>query len=394
MTEKEIQERLKNLNILIVSHTRATGLSQVLRDWLIPKTQEFIFVGHPLYPTKNSNSSMDVYEKGRLRKVYKSFFVFRSGILLYFKDAFVTVYYIFRVRDKVDIAIGVDNLNASILILLKKLKLIKKVIYHTVDYTPKRFSNKLLNNAYHGIDKFCCYHADMIWNSSGKMNRARIKSGMDKSRIAKTVITPDGSNFNYKKRLPISKINRKTVVYLGLLKEGWGLELLIKSFSDVLKKLPDANLLIIGGGPLLDSLKLITKKYKIENEITFTGFIEEHKEIDNLLRRAAIGVAPFKPMRASYKYYSDVGKPKVYLSAGLPVVITKVPEIARVIEKEKAGIVIKYDKNELAGAIITLLQDDLMYRRYRKNAIKLSKTYIWDNIFHKAFSETLSYFGY
>lgn len=391
MSEKEIQKRLENLNVAIVTHTRASGLSQFLRDWISTKTKKLIFIGHPLYPTKDSNSLMEIYEKGVLKKTYKSPFIFTSGILLYLKDAFYTCYFIIR-SGKIDLAVGVDNLNTSVLILLKKIGLIKKVIYHTVDYTPNRFSNTLLNNIYHALDRFCCYESDILWDSSSRMNEGRIKNGANKDKIAKSIVTPDGSNFDPKKRLPIADIDKKLVVFLGHLRERLGLELLIESFKDVVSAINGSKLLIIGDGPLFRSLKNLTNKLKISKNVVFTGFIEKHSDVDDKLRKAAVGIAMFEPVEDSFEYYSDAGKPKVYLAAGLPVVITKVPEIADEIDAKKAGFAIPYRKEELSKAIITLLKNDKLYEEYRQNAIELSKKYIWDSLFYETFSQTLEHF--
>lgn len=392
MKEKNTQEKLKDLNVLIATHTRTTGLSQVLKDWLLPKTKKLIFIGHPLYPTKEQDSWAETYSAGVLQKTYKSRFIFKSGVLLYFKDAFLTFYYVFRSRSKIDIGIGVDNLNTSVLILLRKLRIVDKVVYHTVDYAPVRFQNKILNNIYHALDRFCCYNADILWNSSGRMNEGRVKNGADKKRIVKTIITPDGSNFDSKKRLPISEIDRNLVVFVGHLRERLGLELLVSAFKDVVGSMPDAKLMIIGDGPLLDRLKKLADESKLSKNIVFTGFIEKHEDVDEKLRYAAIGIAVFEPVKNSYEYYSDAGKPKVYLAAGLPVIITRVPEIADEIAEKKAGIAIRYDRKELSDAIIKLLREDKVYPKYRQNAIELSKKYLWGNIFGSAFSDTLRYF--
>ncbi|MBI4089539.1 MAG: hypothetical protein HY424_02405, partial [Candidatus Levybacteria bacterium] len=232
MMEKEIQKSLRSLSVLIVTHERTTGLSQVLKNWLLHKTKRLVFIGHPLYPDKKSNSTMEIYNEGVLKKTYKSPFIFKSGVLLYIKDVFFTLYYVLKSKDIVDVAIGVDNLNTSVLLLLKKMNRVKKVVYHTVDYTPNRFDNKILNNIYHILDRWCCYNADIIWNSSGRINEGRVKNGAERKRIAKTIITPDGSNFDPKKRLEVSKIDRNLVAFVGHLRERLGLELLITAFAD------------------------------------------------------------------------------------------------------------------------------------------------------------------
>ena len=64
-----------------------------------------------------------------------------------------------------------------------------------------------------------------------------------------------------------------------------------------------------------------------------------------------MGIAPYVPDPNSFTWYADPGKPKVYLGCGIPVIITKVPEVAFEISKRKAGIAINYDSHELSEAI-------------------------------------------
>ena len=393
MAKKNLQKKLEKLTIVLATHSRATGFSQMLRNWLKDRVQTFVYIDHPLYPHQKENSLLAIYKNGVWQQKYQSRFLIKPGPLLYLKDAMMTIYYVFKSKEKFDLAIGVDNLNTLALLLLKKLKRIKKVVYHTVDYTPHRFSNRILNSIYHLIDRWCCYQADILWNSSGRMNQGRIKNGAKKDKIALTIITPDGSNFDPKKRLPLAKINRKMIVFLGHLRPGMGLEMLVESFVKVRQKVPEAKLTIIGDGPLMKKLKNISQQKKLSTSVIFTGFIKSHKKVDNILRKGAIGVALFEPIEDSIEYYSDVGKPKVYLSAGMPVVITKVPEIALEIDKKKAGIAVNYHQSDFVKAVVTLLENDSLYREYRKNAIKLSKKYLWDNIFTDAFSKTLELTG-
>jgi len=380
------------MTILLVTHSRATGFSQMLRNWLKDRVQTFVYIDHPLYPNPKINSFLAIYKNGVLRQNYQSRFLIKPGPFLYFKDVLMTIYYVFKSKEKFDLAIGVDNLNTLTLLLLKKLKRIKKVIYHTVDYTPHRFSNRILNFIYHFIDRWCCYHADILWNSSGRMNKGRIKNNAKKDKIALTIITPDGSNFDPKKRLPLAKINRKMIVFLGHLRPGMGLEMLLESFVKVRQKVPEAKLTIIGDGPLIKKLKEIRQQKNLSTSVTFTGFIKSHQDVDNILKKAAIGLAPFEPIKESIEYYSDVGKPKVYLAAGMPVVITKVPEIALEIDKKKAGIAVNCNKSDFANAMVTLLENDSLYKEYRRNAIELSKKYCWSKIFADALTKTLDYF--
>ncbi len=380
-----------NMNILFVMHTRVTHFLEVFRDYTSARCDRFTAIDHPLHPLPGTRSKLSVYRKKK--RVYHSELPRIPGpyALNFLKDFFLTIFWGIKTGIVYDMAIGANNVSALALLVLKRLGRVKHVVFMSIDYTPSRYDNPVLNWLYHWFDRICCYHVDIIWNSSGRMNEARIKNGVDSGRIARTVVMPDGSNFDPKKRLSITRIDRRKIIYCGHMRAVMGIELILETFKKLLEKVPDASLLLIGGGPELEKYKAYARALGLGKKAVFAGFLPRHEDVDNLVRTGAIGLALFAPDKSSYEYYSDVGKPKVYLAAGLPVIITRVPEIADIIEREQAGVVIGYNKEDLFNAMLLLLQSDAVYRRLRRNAIVLSRRYVWPNIFAATYKKTLKY---
>lgn len=380
---------LEEKNILFVSHTVIPLFLNVFRGFTSPKCNVFTAISHPLCPGPGAQSKLSIY-----RNTERQQYTVASGIpgpffLNFLKDYFLTVYWVIKTGLRYDIAFGTNNLNTLSLLALKKLGKVKKVVFINIDYTPNRYDSPLLNALYHWFDRICCYSADVLWNGSPRTNEARIRNGVDEKRIVPTVIIPDGSYFNENKRLPLSKIDRKRVMFLGSMRPVMGVELILDAFTEVQKAVPTARLLLIGGGPELEKYKRHAKVLGLGKSAVFTGFIVSHDDVDDLLRTGSIGLAPFVPDKKYYEFYSDVGKPKAYLAAGMPVIITRVPAIADEIEREKAGIVIGHNKKELTAAMLRLLRDKNEYEIFRKNAIRLSKKYIWSSVLAKAYKQTV-----
>lgn len=379
---------LKGANVLFVTHAYITIFSNLFRDFTSARCNTYTIIRHPLFPFKGTASKLFVYKKEKMQRHISISRIIGPYSLNFLKDFFLTIFWGLKTGIVYDIAFGTNNLNTLSLLALKKLGRVKKVVFVSIDYTPSRYENPVLNFLYHWFDRICCYHADIIWNSSRRMNEARVKNGVDPKKIVSTIVMPDGSNFDPKKRLPINKIDRKKLIFLGGMRPITGAKLILESFKDVIKEVPDVTLLLIGGGPKLEEYKKLAQALELGKHVSFTGFIERHEDVDDLLCTGAIGLAPFVSDKSSYEYYSDAGKPKAYLAAGMPVIITRVPEIADEIEKERAGIVIEYSKIELTNALVTLLKDDKKYKEFRENAVKLSKKYIWSNIFNEAYKQT------
>ncbi len=381
---------LKDKKIVLVTHSLSTGPPQELKVFLYDKVKNLLYISHPFSYCKDIRSSMEFYESGVMVRENFARPIKCPEIVFYIKDVVLTVLYTLRTRIRYDIYIGADNLNAFAGLILRKMGKVNRVIFYTIDYVPKRFKNVLLNKIYHLIDRICCYHCDCVWNISHKISEGRFANGVSKLKSVPQIVVPNGSNFNEIKRLPIEKINRHHIAFMGHLRENQGVELILKAFPDILRRIPLARLQIIGTGPLESGLKELANRIGIGDKINFTGFIKDHSELEALLTSCAIGVAPYVPSPHSFTYFADPGKPKTYLAAGLPVIITNVPSIALEIDAKRAGILIDFDEGQLVKAIETLLTDDVLYKEYRENAIAFGSSFDWNNIFREAFNKTFT----
>ena len=162
-------DQISKLKVIIVSHTYTTGAPQKLREFLIEKVEKLVFIGHPFYYCEDIRSSIEIYSGGEL-KSHKFFFkLFRSEPLLYIKDFILTPWWALKSKTRFDMYVGVDPLNALVGLLLRKIKIVKKVIFYTIDYSPVRFENKILNSIYDRMEKICVYNSDIVWNLSSDM---------------------------------------------------------------------------------------------------------------------------------------------------------------------------------------------------------------------------------
>lgn len=380
--------KLKDFSFVLVTHIYTTGPPLRFAEYLQREVGNFILIGHPFSYARDKRSFLRIYIQGKL--TYERKFVNWSGheLSFYFKDIFLTLWWVLKYAPRVDYFVGVDSLNFFAGYILKKLRKVKKIVFYTMDYVPNRFSNRLLNFLYHYLDTFAVIKSDKAWNLSALMVGEREKKGVSDRYRAKQIVVPVGTRI-VKRLLPLEKIDRYKIVFLGHLREGQGVELLINAMPEVIKKAKQAHLVIIGGGPLEDRLKRIVQEKKINKYIKFTGFVKEYSEVEEILKDAAVAVAPYVDDDKTYTRYTDPTKPKDYIACGIPVIITKVPQVAYEIEKNKCGFAIGYNKQELVNATIKLLTDDQMLFEFRKNSIIMAKKYTWNKIFDKAINDTI-----
>jgi glycosyltransferase involved in cell wall biosynthesis len=182
-----------------------------------------------------------------------------------------------------------------------------------------------------------------------------------------------------------TKVRKNLLVFLGILSKDQGIENLIKAMPKILNKNPDVKLRIIGSGNEMENIKKLSKYLDIDKNVEFLGFIKENREVDKLLQECKVGIAPYLLSKNSFKYYTDPGKIKTYLGAGLPIVMSDISNIAKVIRDRKAGIIINDKIDEIAQAVNSIFSNVREYDKLQKNAFALSKEYSWKNIFNKAF---------
>ncbi len=372
----------KNVNVVIATHVFATGPSQELEEYLQRKVKTLMFIGHPFSYAQDVQSFYEIYKKGKLSKKEKGRIWSLPEPVMYLKDFAYTIFWVFKSKEQLELFVGVDPLNALAGVLLNKIGRVRTVIMYTIDYVPQRFSNRLLNRLYHQIDSYCVKKCQKIWNLSPRMAEERTKKNVLKDD--RQIVVPIGVNFDRIKRLPFKEINRKWIAYMGHLRKGQGLELIVETLPRVVKEIPDVQLLIIGTGELENSLKKRIAELGINKNVEFKGFIKDHKNVENMLTKCAVGLAVYEPSPDSMTQYTDPSKPKQFMACGLPVIITAVPWVAEEIEKKHMGLVIKYNENALAEAVIKLLKDDKLYIESRENAINFASTLNWDKIFDNA----------
>jgi len=384
---KNLKEKLKNTSVVIVSHTHVTGPPHFLEQFLKEKVKNLVFIGHPFFYSQDIRSFFRQHKKGKLIKEKYAYPLKLPGALYYLKDVFYTFYWLIFLPTT-DLFIGVDNLNACCGLLLKKLGKTKKVVFYTIDYVPQRSPNRFFNSFYHLLDRLAVKYSDVVWNLSPIMISEREKRGIEKKFRKKQLTVPIGASLVIKPK-PFSKINRFEIAYLGHVIKRQGVQLVILALPEIVKKIPKVKLVVIGGGAYIPRLKQLAKNLKVLDKIEFTGYVKDHGEVEKRLSLSSIAVAPYVDSEDNFVRYTDPGKVKDYLAAGLPVVITKVPRIAWELEEKRCGMAVNYDKKELAEAVIKILSNEDLLKIYRKDAHQLAKEYDWNLIFSRALKQIL-----
>lgn len=139
--------------------------------------------------------------------------------------------------------------------------------------------------------------------------------------------------------------------------------LTILAFNEVLKKIPEAKLVMIGkdgGGELFEACIILAKALRIERHIDFKGVLE-HDEVLKEMQNARIFVqhSLTTPLTGDKE-----GTPVALMEAmasGLPIISTRHSGIAELITHRKNGLLVEeYDYMGMADCMVELARNNSM----------------------------------
>lgn len=357
-----------------------------LKKWLLKeKFPYFLWIAHPLmYHSRLQGRHFEIHVDGNPTGGKSNSIRREATLVQYVKDFLLTIYWTIRTGQKYDVFIGFDNLNAFAGWVLKQLGVTRKCVFYVVDYSPLRFENKLLNWIYHRIESFCAIHCDETWNLSERMITARETfKGLKPEQCGIQKIAPMGIWHDDMPSVPAKDVKYRQLVYMGAITKKQGIQFVLEAIPKIVARIPDFTFLVIGDGEYLDELKAQVDRLGICERVHFTGFIQDHHEIDRLVAESGLAVALYErgDLLRNFTYYTDPGKIKVYLGAGVPVLVTDVPHNAKEIEESHCGRIVTTEPDSIAQAVVSLMRDQDELALYRKNALAYSLRYKWEAIF-------------
>jgi len=129
-----------------------------------------------------------------------------------------------------------------------------------------------------------------------------------------------------------------------------GIEVFLKAASIVHKRLPSSRFLVVGSGPLRQSLEYQAKELELGKCVLFLGGC---KNVPEILPAIDVGVL------ASFSESSSNALLE-YLASGLPIVSTDVGDVKEMVENGRDGFIVPVgDYNSLADRIVHILTGGL-----------------------------------
>jgi glycosyltransferase involved in cell wall biosynthesis len=192
-----------------------------------------------------------------------------------------------------------------------------------------------------------------------------------------------GTSFKVVRNIPVSKSRLqlienenqpKIILYQGAVNIGRGLEQAIKAMHFI----EGAQLVIAGDGDIKQQLEELVRTEKLENKVRFTGRLSID-ELAELTPTADLGLSIEEDLGLNYRFALP-NKLFDYIGAGVPVLVSDLPEMKAIVEKYNIGAISNsHDPKELANAINEALNNSVKRETWKTNLVQASNELTWEN---------------
>ncbi len=205
---------------------------------------------------------------------------------------------------------------------------------------------------YEIIDKHLLRSFDKVIAVSANLREEILAAGVPLDKVMLIENGIDIEAYASMPQVPVTKgslgihDNDLVIGSVGRLSEEKGHEYLIRAFKEITEKMPQCRLLIVGDGPLRESLELLARSLEIQDKVIFTG---TRDDIPDLLGMIDIFVMPSL----------TEGMPMALLeamAAKKAIIASRVGQIPEIIENEYTGCLVpSQDVGSLSRTIAGLM---------------------------------------
>jgi len=220
------------------------------------------------------------------------------------------------------------------------------------------------------------YLSYLLENEETKNIVVEIPNGVDLE-----IFKPLKKNNKLLKKYNLS-LKNKIVLFVGGLDRAHyfkGVDVLIKSFSQIIKDFPESVLMIVGEGDLKEKYEKIAKNLEIEDKVIFTGKVS-NEELPQYYNLADVFVLPSINRNESFGLVLIEA-----MACQKPCVASNLPGVRIIVDNNKTGFLVKpKNENDLSEKICLLLENDKLREEMGiKGRKKVEEKYSWEIIVKK-----------
>lgn len=261
--------------------------------------------------------------------------------------------------------------------LVRKLKTKVIVTMHTNNYLfqYRRFG-KISKRLLAPLEKYTYQIADRILSVSSYVKKNLISDYQIPP--FKIHIVPNGVNSSTFYPISYYFHDRKTILYVGRLYKGKGLEFLIDAIERLIPDHPSVRLWVAGQGVYFKKIRAFIQGRTIRKHIVFLGW-KDSKTLNQLYNEATVYVMP--------SIVEGFGMTLLEaMACGCPVIATDSGGAVDIIHQNHNGLLIPYGNvKQLAASISRIMMDEAKKERLIQNGLKTIQNFRWEVIARKLY---------
>ncbi len=304
--------------------------------------------------------------------------LFRKGAKFYAEYNLRLFFYLLFKKCDLLVSNDLDTLLPNFLISRFRRK---RIVYDSHEYfcgVPELIGRPLVQKIWRGIEKFCFPKLpDVITVNQSIADLYDQEYPQRKNRV--NVVR----NIPTKEKPPITETRAslglpEDKVLLILQGSGINVDRGSEELVEAMQWVEGALLLIVGSGDAVPNLKVLVEQKQLQEKVRFVKRVPFAK-LFNYTYLADIGFSLDKDTNINYRF-SLPNKIFDYMKAETPVIVSDLPEIAKVVHEAGVGLIIENHSPEtIAQAIQRLMTDKELYTTFKNNTIKAAQDYCWEN---------------
>lgn len=253
----------------------------------------------------------------------------------------------------------------------------RRLIYDSHEYfteTPELVDRKRVQRFWKFLEKKMLPKLDsMITVNESIANLFREEYKLKVQIVRNIPLTYQGRDSISRKELALPE-DKKLLIMQGA---GINIERGAEELVEAMQFLPDMHLLMIGGGDVWKELQERAATLGVAERIHFLARMPYEKMMA-YTQVADLGLSLDKPTNINYKF-SLPNKLFDYIHAGIPVLVSRLPELERIVETYEVGSFIpNHQPEKIAEAIKDMFRDAARYALWKQNTKNAAENLNWE----------------
>ena len=340
---------------------------------LIKSGRAVAYIESPLLPSAHPYVTLSVAQGDRVEIIKKYRFVSTyapiSRVHEVLLTLFLPIFYNFRSAR----CITSDPLTTLPAVILRKIGFFKYVYYHCIDYSKKRFKNKLINAIYRTLLYVGLHRADLVGCVTKKTMETVRETGAEKLFYIPNSLSVEEFSKHYR---PVNARDKYSMALTCAgVSEQYRVLDLVKLTDRLSKVYPSIKLIVIGSKEFerkeYDQIQNYINVNRLNAFVIFTGQLSRDDSI-KAVAKCWIGLA-FYNKNYSHVNFGDSLKIREYAALGVPIVSDRTTPTSIEMEDLGAGVVVN-EPWDAFDSIAKLFDDPVFYESLSQKALAWAKS--------------------